>query len=386
VVVAMVIAGLAAVSSIAGARGRSAAARDPERLAAPAAMDAALARQEFPAAVKAWLQARELALRVGAAGYAQSLPMIRTSGFIPLRTIPGAADQPPPPPPGPPGSTLPPDRPSLRVVSKDFLTAMGVRILAGRGFSDEDRSDHPRVMLINQALARSGVLGDHALGTRLYAFGNTSWEIVGIVDDVRQVDLAQEPDPQVFIDYRQLPDRQPPYFVVRTDAEPTSVVPTIRTAVRQLDPIATIDNIATMEQLLSNSIARRRLYTVLLGVFASVALFLAVVGLSGVISYWVTQRTSEIGIRMALGAQQGHVLQLVLSQSARLTGLGLVAGVTAAAVLTRYLQAMLFGLSPLDPMTFAVISLLFAAVAMVAAYVPARRATKVDPLVALRQD
>jgi predicted permease len=323
---------------------------------------------------------------VRAAGYAQSLPLIRNSGFIQVRTIPELADQPPPPPPGPPGSTLPPDLPNLRVVSKDFLSVMGVRILAGRGFTEEDRADHPRVMLINQALARSGVLGDRPLGTHLYAFGNAPWEIVGIVEDVRQVDLAQEPDPQVFFDYRQLPDRQPPYYVVRTDAEPTSVVPAIRAAVRQLDPMATIDHIATMEQLLSNSIARRRLYTVLLAIFAGVAAILAAVGLSGVIAYAVTQRTSEIGIRMALGAQRRHVLRLVLGQSARLTACGLVVGVAGAAMLTRYLQAMLFGLTSLDPMTFAAVSLLFAGVATMAAYLPARRAAKLDPLVALRQE
>jgi putative ABC transport system permease protein len=155
---------------------------------------------------------------------------------------------------------------------------------------------------------------------------------------------------------------------------------------RQLDSQAALYNIATMEQLVSNSMVRPRLYAVLLGGFAAVAAALAAVGIFGVMAYSVTQRTKEIGIRMALGAQWAQVMRLVMGQSLVLIGVGIVLGVAGAAAVTRYLEGMLFGLTPLDPSTFIVVSLFFAVIALVASYVPARRATKVDPLVSLRYE
>ena len=174
------------------------------------------------------------------------------------------------------------------------------------------------------------------------------------------------------------------YYAVRTDGDPISVASSIRGVVRQLDPHAIMDNVATMEQLVSNSTSRARLYAVLLGLFAGVAVALAAIGIYGVMTYSVAQRTREIGIRMALGAERSDVMGLLLGQSIPLIAVGLVLGLLGAAAVTRYLQGLLFGLTPLDPTTFVAVALLFALVAAFASYVPTRRATKVDPLIALR--
>jgi len=288
-----------------------------------------------------------------------------------------------------------PESPDTRVVSHDFLKVMGVRLVAGRMFNQQDTAGRPQVMLINQTLARSGFLGEHPIGRQIYALGRAPWEIVGIVSDVRQFDLDQDPDPQIFIDYRQEPPPPAPlpaqagpppapYFAMRTGDEPLAVAARIRSIVRELEPQATLDNIATMEQLVSNSIARPRLYAVLLGVFAGVAVALTAIGIYGVMAYSVAQRIREIGIRMALGAQRGDVMRLVLGQSLVLTAFGIAAGIAGAFAVTRYLQQMLFGLTPLDPATFVTVALTFGVIAALAAFVPARRATRVDPLVALR--
>ena len=176
------------------------------------------------------------------------------------------------------------------------------------------------------------------------------------------------------------------YFAVRTDADPAAIAASVRGIVRQLDPSATVDNIATMDQIVSNAMSRPRLYAVLLGIFAGVAMILAAIGIYGVLSYLVAHRAREIGIRMALGAQRFRVVALVLRQTAVLTVVGVVVGVIGAAALSRYLEGLLFGLTPLDLTTFVAVVVMFAAVAMLASYVPARRATRVNPLVALRSE
>jgi predicted permease len=329
---------------------------------------------------------------VRAAGYAWQLPMIRTRQLTVLRTTPEMPTPMPVPPPF--DARQLPQVPDMRVVSREFLKAMGVRLVAGRGFGENDAAGQAQVMLINQTLARSGFLGEHPIGRQIYAKGPAPWQIVGIVEDVRQFDLDQDPDPQVFIDNRQDPPPQAsrdgygaapaPYFAVRTDIEPLSVASSFRGLVRQLEPQATVDNIATMEQLVSNSLSRPRLYAVLLGIFAGVAVALTVIGIYGVMAYSVAQRIREIGIRMALGAQRADVIKLVLGQSLVLTAVGVVCGIGGALGVTRYLDNMLFGLTPFDPLTFITVSLMFGSVATLAAFVPARRATTVDPLVALR--
>jgi putative ABC transport system permease protein len=310
---------------------------------------------------------------VRAAGYAELMPMVRFRSGIPIR--PAQPFSPGNNPPGPIDS---------RIVSRDFLRAMGVRVIDGRGFTENDRDGQPRVMLINRTLARSGFLGPNPIGTHVIA-GRFLWEVVGIVEDVHQYGLDQDPDPQVFFDTRQLPMSNPsPYFALRAESDPIGLVSTIRAVVRKFDPGATVDNVATMEHVVSNSISRPRLQAVLLGVFAGLAGALAIIGTYGVIAYSVAQRTREIGIRMALGATRANVMRLVLRQSVALIGLGLVLGLTSAAAVTRYLQGMLFGLTPLDPTTLIGVALMFGVVATLASGVPGRRATKVDPIVALR--
>jgi putative ABC transport system permease protein len=326
-------------------------------------------------------------------GYARQLPTVRMRQLTLLRFTPEMPARPPAPPPFDGRQRT--EEPDTRLVSREFLKVMGVRLIAGRMFDAQDAAGRPQVMLINQTLATSGFLGENPIGRQVYALGRAPWEVVGVVSDVRQFDLDQDPDPQIFIDYRQdPPPRVPlppfagpapaPYFAVRTADDPLAVAASMRGIVRELEPQATLDNIASMEQLVSNSFARPRLYAVLLGVFAGVAVALTAIGIYGVMAYSVAQRIREIGIRMALGAQRGDVMGLVLGQSLVLTALGIAAGIAGAFAVTRYLQQMLFGLTPLDPATFVAVAAAFGVIATLAAFVPARRATRVDPLVALR--
>jgi ABC-type antimicrobial peptide transport system permease subunit len=177
-----------------------------------------------------------------------------------------------------------------------------------------------------------------------------------------------------------------PYFAVRTDADPAAVAQAVRDVVRQIDRDATVDNVATMEEIVSNAVAQPRFFTVLLGTLAVVAVVLSLAGIYGVISYLVSQRTQEIGIRMALGAQSAQVLRLVLRQGAAVTAIGLVLGLAGAAAGAHYLEGLLFGVEPLDPVTFALAALVFAAVATAASLIPARRATRLQPVSALRAE
>lgn len=314
---------------------------------------------------------------VGAVGYA---PQILTGNLLretSLRTTPAPPERPPA------------VRTDIRVVSRDFLSAMGVRLLEGRGFTDGDGAGRPLVMLINRTLARSGQFTGNPIGQRFYAIGDQPWEIVGIVEDVHQFGLDRAPGQQIFLDFRQAPSSgvlNGLYFAIRTAGSPTALAADIRRTARDLDPLVAVSTVATMEQLLSNTMSRRRLYAVLLGIFATVAVALAVIGLFGMLSYAVAQRTREIGVRMALGAPRKNVLALVLRQSLLIAVAGITLGLAGAVGLTRYLSGMLFELTPLDPTTFVVAVALFAAVAALASLVPARRATRIDPVVAMRSE
>jgi putative ABC transport system permease protein len=324
-----------------------------------------------------------------AAGYAGTLPMVSFQGVTALRRTP---DQVPPMrPPSGPFEAPPPDFPNVQRISQDFLNVMGIPVLEGRGFDARDVAGAPRVLLINQALARSRFLGEHPIGRHVYMEDATPWEIVGVVGDVRQVALDLEPGPQVFVDLRQVPggvtDRV--YFAVRLAAGADTsggTIPKLRETVRALDPHGTIDTIATMKQIVSHSVAKQRLYATLLALFAAIAMLLASVGVFGTVAYGVTQRTREIGVRMALGASPRAVLRLVLGQTLWLIGEGLVAGLLGAVSAAGLLSSSLFGLTPLDIPTFAAAAILFAAVATMAAWLPARRALRVDPLIALRSE
>jgi putative ABC transport system permease protein len=277
-----------------------------------------------------------------------------------------------------------------RMVSPSYFDTMSIPLLAGRQFTDHDSEKSPNVVMISETMARRFWPGEDAIGKRLASGRVTSdadWiQVVGIVKDVRQFELNVEPRPQMYLSYRQADFFWPEDLVVRTDVEPASMAATVRKAVWEIDKDQPVSNIRTMEEILADSIARQRFSMLLFGVFAGVALLLAAVGIYGVMSYSVAQRTHEIGIRMALGAQTGAVLRLAVAYGLKLVLAGVLIGLVAAFILTRLMSTLLFGVTPTDPATFALISLLLICVAAIASYVPARRATKVDPLIALRYE
>jgi putative ABC transport system permease protein len=226
--------------------------------------------------------------------------------------------------------------------------------------------------------------------------------VVGVVEDVRNTTPDRDPFPEVFADYRQLLALQQRWgdttqqqdtvaigflsFAIRTKGDPAAATLAFTRAVRSADPNAGIESLMPMEQLVAGSVARQRFYAVMLSVFAAIAAILAAIGIYGVLAYAVVQRTREIGIRMALGAQRAQVLGLVLRKGAILTVAGIALGLAGATAGTRLLEGLLYGVTPLDPTTFAAVALLFGLVATLAAYLPARRATAVDPMVALRSE
>ena len=316
---------------------------------------------------------------VVAVGYGNNLPLV----------LQGFGRDVYPEPPGP-GRTARP-QPGMHAISPRFVAALGLRVVEGRGFSEGEAGRHEA--LITRAFARSAFFDGPALGSRIFggrspSHGVEEWQVVGILEDLSQFSLQQRPSPEMFI-----VDFVPPppglggtYFAVRTSLDPASLVTSVRGIVRQLDQLATVDNVATMDQIVSNSMAQPRFYAVLLGLFAAVAVVLAAVGIYGVLGFIVTHRTREIGIRIALGARPGQVMTLILRRTAMLTIVGVVAGVIGAASFSRYLEGLLFGVTPLDTATFAAVIALFVAVAALASYVPARRATRIEPQVALRSE
>ena len=321
---------------------------------------------------------------VTGAAYARQLPLVAIAENAWFRRTPNLPD--PLPPHNPEGS------PDARLVSTDYLDVMGIRVVSGRGLNHGDDSGRPRVLLVNEALARRDFPGEDPVGGFVYVGRDSHpWEVVGVVGDVRQFGQDQEPRPQIFADFRQWPDSDRvlftflgPYYAVRVEGDPAPVVAHARTIARSLDADAGLFNVATMEQLVANRISRPRMYAVLLGVFAGIAAALAAIGIYGVIAYAVAQRTHEIGVRMALGARPKDVVRLAVGESLIRTAIGIAIGLAAAAWLTRFLEGMLFGLEPLDLTTFAAVAGGFAALAVLASFVPARRAAKVDPVIALR--
>ena len=265
-----------------------------------------------------------------------------------------------------------------------YFRAMGIPVLHGREFTPHDRTDSPPVVIIGRSVAARHWPGGDALGARVTVFG-VDREIVGIVDDVRHFGPATPFDPMIYLPQSQdLATRRAMTVVARAGGSPEAVQPALRNAIRGIDPQLPISNLRSFGELRSERTASQRFNALVIGSFALLSLSIAALGIYGVLSFVVAQRTHEIGIRAALGAQRGAVVGMILRQSLTLTGTGLAIGIVAAALATRYLERMLFGLEPLDPVTFAAVCGTFVAVALLSSYLPARRAANVDPLVALR--
>ena len=277
-----------------------------------------------------------------------------------------------------------------RVISPSYFSTMGIQLLQGRQLNEQDKADSPAVAIISETMARKLWPGEDPLGKRISPGKPKSpdeWiTIVGMVKDVRQFELNADPKPQMYLSYAQAGFFDPNDLVVSTNVEPLSLASTVRKAVWEVDKDQPVSDIRTMEDILSESIARQRFSMLLLGIFAALALVLAAVGIYGVMSYSVAQRTREIGLRMALGAKASDVLKLVVGQGLKLVLIGVVFGLVAAFILTRVMSSLLFGVTATDPITFITISLVLISVAVLASYIPARRATKVDPMIALRYE
>jgi len=275
----------------------------------------------------------------------------------------------------------------VSTVSRGYFQAMGIPILRGRSFSRRDRMHIPRVALVNQSFVDRFCSGEDPVGQRIIG----DWadpkptEIVGVVGDIRHTGLTEGPRPTVFLAQSQVPGYIT-YLAVRASGEPTALANAIRKEVERVDPIQAVTAVQPMEQYVSSALLRPKLYSVALGFFSILALLLAALGLYGLMAYSVSRRTHEIGIRMALGARRGALLWSIVIQGSRLVFLGLVLGVVCALAFTRFLATQLYGVSTGDLVTYLVVTALLSAVALVAVYIPARRAARVDPMVALRYE
>jgi putative ABC transport system permease protein len=274
---------------------------------------------------------------------------------------------------------------AIDIISPDYFHTMGVRVIAGRDLTPQDSAEAPRVVMLNQACARRFFSDDTPLGKHIQIAGMDSATIVGVVADLKQAGLVSPAEPAIFATYLQVPQSYMA-VVVRSAGNPLDLVPAVRSQVQRLDKNLPVSDVATMEQLMSQDIQSQRFNTVLLGIFAGLALVLAAVGVYGVMNYNVTEHTHEIGIRMALGAQTRDVLNLVLWRGMVLAAIGIAMGLTGALALTGLLASLLYGVRPTDPATFTVVSLGLIVVALAACYIPATRATKVDPINSLRYE
>lgn len=324
---------------------------------------------------------------VAHAAYSPSLPLLSSGGFVAF-------------------TMRRPDAPDVevgvqatqRIVSPGYFAAMGLRLVGGRLLSDADTARTPPAIVVNRTFARQ-YLGAQAVGARippggpragLLAFTDpkADWQVVGVVDDMRQDTLGGEAQPEIFASFQQLTPgamRIDPILVLRTTADPAALVPNLRAAVRAAAPWLAVDSVMTMEDRVAESLARPRLYAVVLTWFGGFAVLIAAVGLFGVLSFSVAQRTREIGVRSALGAQLRDIVGLVVRQALWIVGAGLTLGLAMALGAVQWLTAVLHGLSPYDTVTFVVVPLAIGATAIVACVGPARRAARVDPLSALRR-
>jgi putative ABC transport system permease protein len=288
----------------------------------------------------------------------------------------------------------PAQQPSMqvRVATPDYFSSIGIPLKRGRGFTENDRATTPKVVLITEAAARQYFPNEDPIGKTIkLGWGRgpgkprAGGEIVGIVGDIKDEGLSEPDPPQIYMPLRQWPVSAMT-VVMKTAVPPTSLADAVHAEVAAVDPNLPLSNVTTLDAILSKSISQERFYMTLLAIFAGVALVLAAIGIFGVLSYAVSQRTREIGIRMALGAQGRSVITLIIRQAMLLVVSGVLAGTVFALALSRTMTKMLFSITPTDPATFASVGGLLIAVALFASYLPARRATRVDPIVALRSE
>ncbi len=272
-------------------------------------------------------------------------------------------------------------------VTTDYFQTLKIPIKAGRAFNDHDNLESPKVAIISDQLAHQLWPGENPIGKRFHVWRDEKFsrEVVGVVGSTKK-SLDEEPFNQTYVPVLQDPNWGSLTFVVRTTGEPTALAGSVREAIRSVDSTLPVYNLKTMDDVVAQSAAPRRLPTQLLSVFAGVAMLLAMLGIYGITSYYVTQRTHEIGVRMALGAQIVDVLKLVLRRAMVLAFVGIGIGIAGAIAVTRYMTTLLFGVKPIDVITFAGVALVLIAVALIACLVPARRAAKIDPLTALRYE
>jgi putative ABC transport system permease protein len=278
-----------------------------------------------------------------------------------------------------------------RAITTGYFRTMGIRLLKGRDFTERDKSGAPDAVIVNEELAHRLWPGEDPIGKSLQvATESTRWrEVVGVAANARLSGLEAKVDPAIYVPFPQnsWPNAlRNSFIVVRTTADPKSLVPAIGRELRAVDPGFPVSQIRTMDEIVGESLSQRRFNTVLLALFAVVAVALAAVGIYGVMSYTVSQRTREIGIRMALGAKQSDITKLVTWSGARLAVLGVTTGLVAAGISSRWLSSLLFGVTSTDPMTFGVTAVLLGALTLVAGYIPSRRAARTDPIAALRFD
>jgi putative ABC transport system permease protein len=288
---------------------------------------------------------------------------------------------------------VPPDAASpevdWRAVTPGYFQAMGIALISGRFIDERDADQSPRVAVVDETLAKTYWPNEDAVGKRLHRGGvgsTASWmTVVGVVRHVRYRTLEAQSRAQVY-----WPEAQDPWpslsLAIRTSSEPYRLAATVQKEVQAVDPEQPVYRVRTMEELVEGSLARRRLSMLLLSIFAGAAVILAAVGIYGIMAYWVNQRSHEMGVRMALGAGRLDVLRLVLRQSLMLAGVGVAVGLVGSLALTRFIASLLFNVRANDPMTFLTVALSLAAVALLASFIPARRATKVDPMVSLRYE